>query len=1020
METTAALANFNFDFSIVRMEPPAEYRAIGNRLSKRRKEEAEGGKIHTTARKLGALFADIVPHVPSLEKIYGLRASEIVENRTINPEGSSSHGALQGYVGLDATSIWAAATSGRGAIQVHLLACILARQWSPSEAIAIWGELVSARKSELESHLQEDQFHLGQLMAAQVDVGPSKLAQWDASARSVRSLPFQSKCTENADRTQWLHAADKMFPFQQKQLMLIIDNIDRNLSSKDAVYKMVIRIWCNALSFMEQIASGMALSADNPDIFLGLSAWHLYPDMTVLGSEPKHVSQKDKLVPEGAMVTIGMERSQNTKHSGGSGIAWTIPLSRLKYYGRPKVSTSLLGTGSSRAPFDRIIQIALGSLISDWGSNALDLSNVLNFFVALAQRCHHESCMTGHLGFNNNSATYTGWSKLFADQAEKYHLMSAVGKQEFSRYVNLGKRRYRGFISAEDAIPPLFKMTDTLLVMSFLDTETQIAYLRDHAAKNDFGIDLRNAVILYGDGRSSGIASMLPQTFGLASQSTPQSHRRWILLRGMSLDEMKLQGIVPQESEVTSALEEHSNISASYALLGAGEHSINVMNKTNEPCGFIQRGDIVEPNSGRIVDRFSTEDDRNNGLLSIFHWMPAKRTIELNKLHSFLLSHSTKEISDRHKSGWTIAAAKSQYEGMTFRLVGNTKNVALYVPIQDWRATTKLESPLDLVISYLPHLTKKEITLTKILNKLLAESTFKSLAMLAQAARVYSMIPTANVDLTVASEPLHTARWLLNPSGPVKIEEAFACICRFDSGINLEPADFDGVMGISSNDVMYVCDALLEFPVQRPTGVRCLPGNIGKPGVCLLICPPDLDVRDTLDDWTLISHAPFDGKVEDSFHKTSLHLKLTGAELPLDVGSRGGKFTDAMYVDAVVQVYDRDQWFVDIDVMKLYTSAANSALDGHLLPSTCAHSELTKTDFTYIGAATAIDNWPEIIEPPSNISVVRAYGNWSARLALACLMRARDDPLIVANEKFCWACVKEVIQEVGNTVFILL
>jgi hypothetical protein len=200
---------------------------------------------------------------------------------------------------------------------------------------------------------------------------------------------------------------------------------------------------------------------------------------------------------------------------------------------------------------------------------------------------------------------------------------------------------------------------------------------------------------------------------------------------------------------------------------------------------------------------------------------------------------------------------------------------------------------------------------------------------------------------------------------------------------------------------MYVCDALLEFPVQRPTGVRCLPRNIGKPGVCLLICPPDLDVRDTLDDWTLISHAPSDGKMEDSFRKTSLHLKLTGAELPLDVGSRGGKFTDAMYVDGVVQVYDRDQWFVDIDVMKLYTSAANSALDGRLLPSTCAHSELTKTDFTHIGAATAIDNWPEIIEPPSNISVVRAYENWSARLALACLMRARDDPLIVANEKFC-------------------
>jgi hypothetical protein len=190
METTAALANFNFDFSIIRMEAPAEYRSIGNNISKRRKQEAEEGKIHTTARKLGALFADIVPRIPNLEKLYGLRASEVVENRAINPEETSSYGALQGYVGLDATSIWAAATSGRGAIQVHLLACILARQWPPSEAISIWSELVSARKSEVESLLQEDQFHLGQLMASQVDVGPSKLAQWDASARSVNCTLF--------------------------------------------------------------------------------------------------------------------------------------------------------------------------------------------------------------------------------------------------------------------------------------------------------------------------------------------------------------------------------------------------------------------------------------------------------------------------------------------------------------------------------------------------------------------------------------------------------------------------------------------------------------------------------------------------------------------------------------------------------------------------------------------------------------------------------------------------------------
>jgi hypothetical protein len=57
--------------------------------------------------------------------------------------------------------------------------------------------------------------------------------------------------------------------------MLIIDNLGYNLSSQDAVYRTVLRVWCSALSFMEKIASGMALSADDTDVFLGLSAWHL-------------------------------------------------------------------------------------------------------------------------------------------------------------------------------------------------------------------------------------------------------------------------------------------------------------------------------------------------------------------------------------------------------------------------------------------------------------------------------------------------------------------------------------------------------------------------------------------------------------------------------------------------------------------------------------------------------------------------------------------------------------------------
>lgn len=190
-ETTLALANFNFDFAIIKMEALPEYHGLGSRLSKRRKLEAEEGGVHVTARQLGGLFADVIPPVPNLARVYGLRASEISANPVINPTGTASDGPWASHIGLDGTSIWAAATSGRSGVQVHLLACILARVWSNPEAVSVWSELVAARKAQLQELLKEDQFHMGHLMASRIEIGLEKLAEWDASARAVSSrFPF--------------------------------------------------------------------------------------------------------------------------------------------------------------------------------------------------------------------------------------------------------------------------------------------------------------------------------------------------------------------------------------------------------------------------------------------------------------------------------------------------------------------------------------------------------------------------------------------------------------------------------------------------------------------------------------------------------------------------------------------------------------------------------------------------------------------------------------------------------------
>ena len=126
-ENNLALAHLKFDFSLMKVEAPQEYSGFGNALAERRKNEAEDGFHHQTARRLGALFEQLIPSTPHLIKAYGTRATEIMQMRNINPKGSSKDGPFESFVGADGTAMWAAATSGISALGVYFLACLLAR-----------------------------------------------------------------------------------------------------------------------------------------------------------------------------------------------------------------------------------------------------------------------------------------------------------------------------------------------------------------------------------------------------------------------------------------------------------------------------------------------------------------------------------------------------------------------------------------------------------------------------------------------------------------------------------------------------------------------------------------------------------------------------------------------------------------------------------------------------------------------------------------------------------------------------
>ena len=72
---------------------------------------------------------------------------------------------------------------------------------------------------------------------------------------------------------------------------------------------------------------------------------------------------------------------------------------------------------------------------------------------------------------------------------------------------------------------------------------------------------------------------------------------------------------------------------------------------------------------------------------------------------------------------------------------------------------------------------------------------------------------------------------------------------------------------------------------------------------------------------------------------------------------------------------DRGEWVADIDVVAARTTINTPS-------STYRISQHSKSSEDSL---TSIDYWNELLDPPLTDDIVRAHGNWSARLAASCV-----------------------------------
>ena len=236
---------------------------------------------------------------------------------------------------------------------------MLARIWQGPEATSIWVEIVEGRKQRLSESNAKYLLNNPFLSPAQINLTRYQLAKWDASARA------------------WLLSADSANKYRQKQLMLILDNLGAAVGESSNTYDGVISAWTTAMLTVDKLVTGVAQSAREGSAFLGLSAWHLYPDMLVLGRTTKNLRQNDELIAPGGLLTLGFEDNETRQ----DGVFWSLPLAHMRYYGDPVIVRGSLGSDASKVSIDQFLLVALGSLLSCWRVASTDLEAAAELIV---------------------------------------------------------------------------------------------------------------------------------------------------------------------------------------------------------------------------------------------------------------------------------------------------------------------------------------------------------------------------------------------------------------------------------------------------------------------------------------------------------------------------------------------------------------------------------------------------------------------------------------------------------------
>lgn len=354
-------------------------------------------------------------------------------------------------------------------------------------------------------------------MAARQDISRADLAKWDASARA------------------WLRCADEVKVWEKTQLRLITKDCGMLVSLYGSTYASVLDVWTVAMTSLQKLILGMPQRISKAALLIGMSAWHIYPDLNVVGPTV-NVKFHDGLVSDGGVITLSL---QNASIDQDDGVQRSLPLSHLRYYGDPVKISSTAHANDLRISIEDLHMVVLGTVLGEWGSEPGDFMAGADWLTALRD-CYNRDTM-------NSLHVQHPWLDFLCTIAKRVLDTGTSTEKDNQRFLlSYGRRKGRRFIFCDgETVPPLFGFTNRALLAgcstefsNLCDSdEVLISRLQDFAQSCGmatgeavivhYGIDRRFEVAMEHNIQLASAIPYVAHTQGTAISSTTAVHRRW-------------------------------------------------------------------------------------------------------------------------------------------------------------------------------------------------------------------------------------------------------------------------------------------------------------------------------------------------------------------------------------------------------------------------------------------------------------------------------------------------------------